>query len=846
MAGCAEGPLLEARSLLRRGEITPAERLLTEATPDSGVVEVERILLLAWIAGSRKQHDKARNYLSQAREGPYPAAALQTWTERVEQRLRGELPNEEGTGSVPSVLREFLRGQQLRLQGRREEAVSAHRAALDGPARPFACYALACLGQEDFAAVLASQPGWFLAVRCRARLAQERFRRGNASPAEYLDALRPAADAGYQDAAAEHFGRLAAFLQQRLTDAASVRELAADPNTDAPARNALRAALAMTARHLPSEAARDLLLEWSRRDDLNDELRALVGRQLLRLLLSGEGDAEMVSAVARLLPDEPLLTFANQPAPRAGNPALRLWQAALSLDQQSAGPERWREEVRELRSHSRWKGLAQALLLQEASRRGAVAAVLELLEEVEFWRGLQTPPRFVLRALETLVARQPGHPGWQRALARWLALWDKATLGAPGRSLAAHAGLMPLSGETAQPPPGVPTVPWFLHQAATALRREDAIAALAFTRRACALDPDLATVPQGRVVREALPEMERRARAQRLACAVQPDGEEIPPAPALLVDAVDALGAIPEGTAILDALASGDRADARARIEAQCDRPDLPPRLAHHLALLMLRAARALEAHEQTENAEPYWRRSWRCWLRFFTATADPNARRIALDWLLGLHRHRLNDLLARGAIAAARLNWNLAHDLPAWARQNDEALGRSLSERVERFADELATEYLLTTREAMRYGDIAEGWRADYEKGLVSLRHLLSLDKDNVRLLAALVEICNDWFLDLYRLGQGTELRAQLERFTPFALQLGRQIEGRPGDLSARAALSDFWKFRGLLAADREHKAALYREALRFNPANHNVRDLLAELEAPPHGPEGNTADVG
>src|SRR6185437_9387544 len=31
VAGCAEGPLLEARLLLRRGELTPAERLLTEA-----------------------------------------------------------------------------------------------------------------------------------------------------------------------------------------------------------------------------------------------------------------------------------------------------------------------------------------------------------------------------------------------------------------------------------------------------------------------------------------------------------------------------------------------------------------------------------------------------------------------------------------------------------------------------------------------------------------------------------------------------------------------------------------------------------------------------------------------
>jgi hypothetical protein len=209
------------------------------------------------------------------------------------------------------------------------------------------------------------------------------------------------------------------------------------------------------------------------------------------------------------------------------------------------------------------------------------------------------------------------------------------------------------------------------------------------------------------------------------------------------------------------------------------------------------------------------------------------------------VHRHHLNDLLARGAVDAARLHWNLVRELPGWACQTDEALGRNLAERVERFADELATEYLLTTREAMRFGAIPEGWRADYEKGLDFLRRLLSLARDNVRLLTALVEICNDWFLDLYRLGAITELRAQLGRFTQFALYLARQIEERPGDLTARAALSDFWKFRGFLAPDREQKDALYREALRFNPANHNVRDLLAELEVPRYGPKDSDADV-
>ena len=83
---------------------------------------------------------------------------------------------------------------------------------------------------------------------------------------------------------------------------------------------------------------------------------------------------------------------------RAGGAAIRLWQAAHTLAPKSAGPERWREEVRELHSLSRWKGLAQALLLQEAAQRGDVAAVVALLDEVDAWRGLRSPPRFVLCA----------------------------------------------------------------------------------------------------------------------------------------------------------------------------------------------------------------------------------------------------------------------------------------------------------------------------------------------------------------------------------------------------------------------------------------------------------------
>ena len=42
-------------------------------------------------------------------------------------------------------------------------------------------------------------------------------------------------------------------------------------------------------------------------------------------------------------------------------------------------------------------------------------------------------------------------------------------------------------------------------------------------------------------------------------------------------------------------------------------------------------------------------------------------------------------------------------------------------------------------------------------------------------------------------------------------------------------------FKFRGFITRDREQKKSLYSEALRFNPANENVRTLLKDLENPP-----------
>jgi hypothetical protein len=843
---CDEGPLLEARALLHLGECAPAERLLREYVPAGGVCWVERRLLLAWALTTLRHHDRAAATLAEAGQGPYPAAALAAWRQAVGSRAQPEAT--EVAGPVPVWLRNYLRGQQARLEGQADVAIGAFRAVVEPAATPFARYALACLGQDDPAAVLASQPGLFLAVRCRARLAVERFRRREFGPAELLDALQQAAGAGFQDAGALHFRGLAEALQKKQPDLVSLRRLAEIGSPDPAARrNFLRIALEQAAGLVGRSGGRgealSLLLDWSQDPQLADDgLRVALGRQLLRLALS-EGSAPALNTAEAFLPGEPLLRLArpaldtNAPGADVGDlPHLRLLQAARLLAVSAVGTaENWRQEVRQLREETRLRPLAQALLLQEAAARGDVSAVAALLDETDAWRGFRpAPPGFVVGAAAAVVARQPEHPAWRRSLPRWLQLWEPDALGPAGATLAAQAGLAVDAGAVG-PPPGTSAVPWLLHNAARALGREDTPAALAFVRRALALDPGLAGVADAEVVRAALSELEHHARAQALAGCLYGGWA----APGLLVDFSDLLNESDEGRAVLQAAGRRDVEAVRAGLARLAERPDLPARLAHHLAVAEWRAAPAAEESQPAPEARARYHRAWGCWLRLL-ATPDVDAppseaRGVLLDWLLGEHRRRVHAFLAQNAIDAARQHWALVQELPARAGELDPLLRADLETRVASWRDDLATDYLLSTREAMRFGAIPEGWRGDYERGLTHLRRLLSLDRDNVRLLTAMVEICGEWFDDLYNAGDRSGLAEQADRYTPFAVQLARLASGREGELAARAAVSSFYLFRGLLAGDHGRKAALYREAVRFNPANANARDLLAGLGEPP-----------
>jgi hypothetical protein len=786
--GCDEGPLLEARVLLRRGELGQAEKVLREAAPGSGVVWVERYLLWAWALAGLRQLDRAAELLAFAQQGPYPARALALWQKALDARREGRpfVP-----ADLPAGWRDLARGQQARAGGQDDEAEAAYRAAQAlAVVAPFARHGLVCLGKADAGEALATAQGAFFVVRLRARHALERFRRREIEAGELLDALHHAQAAGYGGLWMPQARQMARLLQEQEPTTAGLGSFLGEEQGEPARRNALRLVLEVILRRLPPPHALALLRAWTDQEWTRSsaDLRQALEQALLNLRLR-TGDSGALDESAALVPAE-------------------LWSAAGTLAEGQSLDEPVRERLAKLREEKAWRALAQALLVQDAAGRGDVAAVEALLEEHDVWRNFGAgPPRFILRALEALALGQPSHPAWRRTLPAWLGLWGTEGAGAAGASLAALAGMASGPGEA---PPGIAPTAWFLHQAARAVQREDARLALACIQKAGAI----AELPEPEVV----PLLARRAAAQALAGFLERGARA-----ELLVDMVDLLKDVPGGEEVLRVALEGNGEATWEGLEALAGRPGLPGRLYHHLAVLATRRA------EDEERPRPEaWGPAWRAWLGLLTSAEAPPPRHrdVLLEHLLAIHRRRINDLLGRNDFQTARLYWEQVQGLPA--------LSEDLAGRVARFRDDLATEYLVTTREAMRFGDIPEGWRADYERGLALLQRLLSLDGENERLLTALVETCNDWFLDLYHLHDAPGLRDQVDRFTPFALQLARLIEDQPGAVAARSALADFWKARGFLEFDRQRKVALYREALQFNPSNQNVRDLLAELEEP------------
>src|SRR5262249_49024294 len=152
VAACDEAFLQEARALLRQNDAAAAERVLSEAGPRGGVSTAECLLLLAWAVAARRQQQEADDLLDQAAAGLYPAPAAAAWQPLLRARAETEasfVPLQ----SLPlgAAAAAWVRGQQARAaRDVTEQAVEAFRTSQTSHIlKPFARYALACLGRED-------------------------------------------------------------------------------------------------------------------------------------------------------------------------------------------------------------------------------------------------------------------------------------------------------------------------------------------------------------------------------------------------------------------------------------------------------------------------------------------------------------------------------------------------------------------------------------------------------------------------------------------------------------------------------------------------------------------------
>ncbi|MBI1916296.1 MAG: hypothetical protein HYS12_16430, partial [Planctomycetes bacterium] len=631
VTACDEAFLQEARALLRQGDVTATERALSEAAPRGSVAQAERRLLLVWIALGRRQFDEARRRLSAYPTGLYPDRALQAW--HVFFRHKG-MPNPVTTeASFPllaglplsAAASTWVRGQQARAEREPEHAVEILRAALGPPLlKPFARYALACLGQDDFAAVLAEAPGNFLAPRCRAWLTLTRFCRREATASDLLQAIQQASSAGHQTATLPGWQALAQALVSPTPNPAELwPALTESPAAeDVLTRMRRRAAVEQAVRQLPPEAALSLLLRWVRGGggEQDERLREYAGRQMLRLLLlrklpasggreppdSGRyqgahaprspGIAEVLRAARELLgpSDLPNLVanvLAPSPEPAREehaetnakpSEAVLLWRAAVTGGCQQITID----VVANLRDSPSAGGPARTLLAYEAARRGDVETLVGLLEPSAAWSTLPSgPPSFLARALLAVHPTGLSPERWRQTLARWLGLWNPAVLEPAARALAVQGALLPPQPETTEAPAGRDAVSWFLHHASQALGRDDAVAARGWVRRA--LEHDATTpLPEdpARLIGNALPELERLAQAQVLAETARLDASHPRTAPALFTDLRDLLFDLVEGRQLLAVAVRGDLPAAREALATLAAQADLPPRLSHHLA----------------------------------------------------------------------------------------------------------------------------------------------------------------------------------------------------------------------------------------------------------------------
>jgi tetratricopeptide (TPR) repeat protein len=834
VSGANEATLIEARLMLRRGESANAEKALQEMPETSGVLEAEKKLLLAWMAASKKQDATALQLWEEACKRLYPPPALDAWRELLQLREKADATLPE---TPPPSLRTLFRAQQARIDGRSEEAIAGFREAMQLAVNaPWARYGLALLGADDLNEVQTLATNVFLASRCRLWIALQKFSQRQISPEDWLSTVQQQLGQGVRsNAALEHFRLLGLALRQSRPPVETLQQLLdqATARQGAQRRNFLRAFLELCDKAAP-QVVKEVLPEEPLGELWDDpRLRQELSRLRLRAALAGGGEPWTMARLTERVN--------SLPATEALTPVRQI------LGTLGTGPltDEQRATLTALEALPRWQGTARVLLMHDAMRRGDVAAVSKSLEQLDTWAGLRFIPGSLVAALAKFVQARPTLPVWKAVLPPWFqkvggSLGDTEDV----KTLKMAAGLLTAPTGPQPAPPGVDPTLWSLHQAARLSARGEAVDAW---KAASEVRDKLGTLTeeQQTTVNAALPSLERLAQASAILRMIPTNPKDPATPPAALLDLVALLGSLPEGQAVLAICQADQRKELRAALQTLLDVKVLPDRLAHHLAIWTYRIATGLEDLSPNDTIDPWWKLCWRAWLRHLIKWS-PEERAPLIDHLLARHRATLTDRLARAQMEPSRKVWTVVTDLPSIGEKVSPAMKAELTERVNAFRDDLASEYLVQTREAMRTGTVREGFSADYDKGLSYLRRLLSLDRENIRLLTALVEICHEWFLDFYNAEDPPGLSEQLERFTPFALQLARLIEGKPEEHAPRAALSDFWKFRGFMSRDHAEKRRLFEQALEFNPANENARDLLARLDKPQEPTPASTESSG
>jgi tetratricopeptide (TPR) repeat protein len=529
-------------------------------------------------------------------------------------------------------------------------------------------------------------------------------------------------------------------------------------------------------------------------------------------------------------------SFAKTLRARSASPQATL--RFIDLLWRGGQPDRAEQIWQTVRQNRKVRGTALAGLIEArvSLRHGDAAVALQVLRELTAVGGVWRVEKLLLLAwaldaigrfdeAATILERLDG-PYPAILLERWRRTFHE-------RHQRRRSSADCSDPASAEPPAGVLRADWFLHMASRCLRRDEYRLARAWIAHSGAQESDA-------VLQTALPDLDRLAQAETIADVFRVHPEQKPWPPGLIVDIVKYLPPLEKNVE-----------SSRRQLAELVEAPALTAELAHHLGIVLHRNAMALEDVEVIQgvgvlhggtDVSSRWsaadcrRLSWRCWLCWLASL--PAAEVVAegragvlLDYLMTGERERMQAWLIAAHIERARKLWKLIHELPSWVPAGP--LSEYLKNAVVQFRENLTAAYLTATHELMRGGDIPPGWRADHEKGLSALRRLLSLDPENLRLLTTLIDRCGDYFFDCYNNEAWDKLGDGLNSCTPLALKLVRMIESRPADVAARAALAEFYKFRGLAALDRAGKIALWREALHFNPGNHNVRELLAQVGA-------------